>query len=662
MGEIISSGLLANGKPPTLPGSPPGKRERVSIVHIAGSVGRNGSPQLTVSGHPGEPDVQQRLREEYRCALRRYLAAGGESELHQAYELGRTASKAGIGVLDVVRLHHAATESDDRAPAPANSEAFLLEALSPFEASHRGFRQAHDELRQRERQLAEAQQLASLGSFEWDWRTDRISMSDELYRIQGLAPQRGPQGCEDLLRRIHPDDRDGVRKILQDAVQRGESFAVNKRIVTPSGRVRQVHLRGEIISDTNKQPLRLVGFCQDVTEQCRAEEMWRRYETIINTTREHLVLIDRRYRYQAVNDAYCEAQGLPRAELVGRSLREIWDAGIFDTTIRPHLDQCLAGDDVTAQGWLRLPQAGLRFYEFNCYPYRRGSRVTHAIVVARDITERRRMEEELQESRAHYRRLFNESSGMEETLRRLSNRILHAQEEERAHLSRELHDEVGQALNAISMNLGALSRIAGNSSGTAAAKIADTLELVSRTVETVHRFARELRPAMLDELGLEAALRACVRAFSERTGLTVEFHGRLPGKLLAADQRTVIYRVAQESLNNVAKHAGATHVDVILWREGGQAILEIRDNGCGFAPTPRQVEPNRQRLGLLGMEERVRLVNGTFNIESRPGAGTIVRVEIPLSASSRRAAVAGGSAATEPDPTPTPLGNNKDTS
>lgn len=264
----------------------------------------------------------------------------------------------------------------------------------------------------------------------------------------------------------------------------------------------------------------------------------------------------------------------------------------------------------------------------------------------------RRAHDELQQSRTHYQRLLSESRAMQETLRQLSKRFLDAQEAERAHFSRELHDEVGQALNAISISLGTLARLTeGNTA--AQARINDTLDLIARTAENVHRFARELRPAMLDELGLEAALRACVRGFAERTGITVEFHGKLPGNLLAADQRTVIYRVAQESLNNVAKHASATHVDVILWREGGLAILEIRDNGRGFSRPPRRVEPDRQRLGLLGMEERVRLVNGRFNIESRPSAGTIVRVEIPLDPTSPHAAEAGGGAS--PDSSPTPV-------
>lgn len=273
--------------------------------------------------------------------------------------------------------------------------------------------------------------------------------------------------------------------------------------------------------------------------------------------------------------------------------------------------------------------------------------------------ELRARERELREGRAHYENLFKEARGMEEALRLLSKRMVYAQEEERKNFSRELHDEVGQALNAMTMNLAALKRLTECTTPAAQARIDDTVQLVERTIETVHRFARELRPAMLDELGLEAALRACVRGFAERTGHGVEFHGRLEGNLLTPDQRIVIYRVAQESLNNVAKHASATHVDVILWREGDQAILEIRDNGRGFLPAPRRVEPDRQRLGLLGMEERVRLVNGRFHIGSRPGAGTIVRVEIPLAPEESAPAVLAGNSEREPNSvtpisTPTP--------
>lgn len=369
--------------------------------------------------------------------------------------------------------------------------------------------------------------------------------------------------------------------------------------------------------------------------------------------------LELRARYAAALRDYLRdggETGLARAYECGRDA-SIAGLGVLDLVRLHHavLGELESAPDVNATAV--LPVAKEREKEFlleALSPFEaahRGYRRAHEELRAR--------ERELSDGRAHYERLFNEARGMEENLRLLSNRVLHAQEEERKRFSRELHDEVGQALNAMTMNLAALKRLAECGTAAAQARIDDTVQLVERTIETVHRFARELRPAMLDELGLEAALRACVRGFAERTGHGVEFHGRLEGNLLTPDQRIVIYRVAQESLNNVAKHASATHVDVILWREGGSAILEIRDNGRGFLPAPRRVEPDRQRLGLLGMEERVRLVNGRFHIGSRPGAGTIVRVEIPLAPDeSAPAALAGSSAAdpinVTPVSTPTP--------
>lgn len=519
MAEVIPIGRTASGKPPTTR-RPLTRTGALSAPAKCNQGERSARPRGTAAWPaPLERDTLQRRYEE---ALRDYLLHGGEAHLHHAYDLGRCASKIGLGVLDLVRLHHSTVGASPSREA-GRTEAFLLEALSPFEAMHRGFRQAHGELRQRERQFAQAQQLASLGSFEWDRRNDRVNQSDELFRIQGRPVQRHGGPLEQFLECLHPDDRPNVKQLFAEAISLRASFQTDCRVLTPAGDLREIHLRGEVMLDSAQQPARIIGFCQDVTE-------------------------------------------------------------------------------------------------------------------------RRRVERELQESRAHYQNLFNESRAMEQTLRQLSKRMLNAQEQERAHLSRELHDEVGQTLNAMAMNLAALERHGACQAPEVAARISDTVHLVSRTIENVHRFARELRPAMLDELGLDPALRALVRGFAVRAGITVEFHGKLPGNLLAVDQRTVIYRVAQESLNNVAKHASATHVDVILWREGGQAILEIRDNGCGFAPAPRRVEPDRQRLGLLGMEERVRLIDGKFKIESRPGAGTIVRVEIPLAHSDRSEPEAGGNA------------------
>lgn len=250
-----------------------------------------------------------------------------------------------------------------------------------------------------------------------------------------------------------------------------------------------------------------------------------------------------------------------------------------------------------------------------------------------EISERERTELALRQSEENLRALVQQSGVMQENLRHLSNQILHAQEEERKRISRELHDEVGQALTAISVSLATLKSDGGISASPAMSrKVADTQQLLVRTMESVHRFARELRPSILDELGLLPALRSCLLAFAERTGLQVAFRANPISEQLAGDVKTVLFRVAQESLTNVAKHAKATRVEMSIRRTREGICMEIVDNGRSFREPPADARPGpvTKRLGLLGMQERVRLVNGEFTIRPEPGKGTAVRVMIPF--------------------------------
>jgi signal transduction histidine kinase len=218
---------------------------------------------------------------------------------------------------------------------------------------------------------------------------------------------------------------------------------------------------------------------------------------------------------------------------------------------------------------------------------------------------------------------------MQENLRNLSNKILHVQEEERRRISRELHDEVGQSLTAISVMLATLNGT-GADNGQFSNKIAAAQRLIEETTETIHRFARELRPALLDELGLLPALRSHIKNFGERTGLQVHLRASPLAETLNSEAKTALFRVTQESLTNIAKHARASRVDIDLRKSGGNIRLQIADNGQSFAAEARKAGGREQRLGLLGMEERVRLVNGKFTIRSAPDSGTTVQVTIPL--------------------------------
>ena len=221
---------------------------------------------------------------------------------------------------------------------------------------------------------------------------------------------------------------------------------------------------------------------------------------------------------------------------------------------------------------------------------------------------------------------------MQEQLRNLSHQILHAQEQERGRISRELHDEIAQTLMGINAHLETLVQEAEANTNGIPQKIKRTQRLVERSMDIVHRFARQLRPTALDDLGLIAALQAFMNEFTKRTGIHIRFTNLASGRIeqLNNDVRTVFYRVAQEALTNVARHAQASHVEVNLEKLPDALCLKIKDNGKSFQPQRILGSKRNGRLGLLGMRERLEMVGGRFSVESAPGKGTTVQAQIPL--------------------------------
>jgi len=228
------------------------------------------------------------------------------------------------------------------------------------------------------------------------------------------------------------------------------------------------------------------------------------------------------------------------------------------------------------------------------------------------------------ESRAERHRQQTEESADE--LRRLSQRLVQAQEEERKAISRELHDEVGQMLTALRMELGAVRKQCDSGGGSSGARIDAADSLAEKTLQTVRDMARGLRPAMLDELGLSSALKSHARQFSRHSGISVnlEVHGNVDS--LPESHRTCAYRVVQEALTNCARHASAKQVRVTLRGSSDLLSLRVQDDGTGFSSQPA----SRRGLGLLGIEERVRELGGSVSLISQPRGGALLSAEIPL--------------------------------
>jgi signal transduction histidine kinase len=248
-----------------------------------------------------------------------------------------------------------------------------------------------------------------------------------------------------------------------------------------------------------------------------------------------------------------------------------------------------------------------------------------------EIAQRRVVEKALKRSEEHSNHLLKQSFQLQEQLRKISHQILSAHEAERKEISRELHDEIGQSLTGINITLATLAKEATVSTRGLKKKIAITQRLVEKSMKAVHRFARQLRPPVLDDLGLIPALHSHMKEFGKRSKVHIRFKAIAAVERLDNERRTVLYRVAQEALTNVAKHAHATLASVRITRQlDGAICLEIHDNGRSFQVQRVLSGKGSKRLGLIGMRERVEMVGGRFTIESAPGRGTTIRAQIPF--------------------------------
>jgi signal transduction histidine kinase len=248
----------------------------------------------------------------------------------------------------------------------------------------------------------------------------------------------------------------------------------------------------------------------------------------------------------------------------------------------------------------------------------------------REIARRKAGEEAIKKGKERYYRLLVQSQFMQKKLRHLARQVLSAQEEERREISRELHDEVVQTLVGINVELTALGKGAAVGVKSLKAKIAQTQKLVEKSVTAVHQFARELRPAALDDLGLIPALQAYMKILAARKKIKIRLTAFAGVERLDIGKRTVLFRVAQESLTNVARHANASLVTVTISKIAGGIRMQIHDNGRSFQVLQTLSSKTNKRLGLLGMRERVEMIGGTLSIESAVGHGTMVRAEVPF--------------------------------
>ncbi len=365
----------------------------------------------------------------------------------------------------------------------------------------------------------------------------------------------------------------------------------------------------------------IISVVRDVTERVNLEEAKReseeRYRALVDLSPEAIV-VHAGGIIQYVNEATAHLLLAPsRKDLIGRSFLEFVPPAYKDEVIRR---MASPAEEAEKAGPLLVKATRADGQEF--YLEAIGSRITYggqpaAQVILRDISDRVSAYEELRASR--------------EQLRRLSTHLQSARESERGAIAREIHDELGGALTALKFDIASFEEVlppgeAGGLREIVVEKLESMSSLIDTTVQTMRRIITQLRPVLLDSLGLRAAIEWLAEDFEHRTG--IQCATRIEGEdgIADHDRATAVYRIVQEALTNVARHAGATHVEIIMEIHDGSLRLSVHDNGKGV--TEEEIG-GAMSFGIMGMKERALILGGEVVLGASPGGGTTVSLTLP---------------------------------
>lgn len=598
------------------------------------------------------------VQDEVRATLSVYAAMTGHFQEKETALLAETAGDLAFALDNLAREAHR-LEAD----AAARTMAAQLE-------------------RERAR-LQEAQEIASIGNWELDLRSGVVAWSAEMYRIFGTSPSTFAPGVEPALHLVYPADREMVARAFADSIAAAPDsdsrVVIEHRIITPHG-LKVVEVGWRVFRDDDGRPARALGTCRDITVRHDADVRIRR----LNRTYAMLSAVSKAIVYvpapEDVLRAFCDIAvavgGFPMAwvgmaDADRRHVTPVASAGV----VEGYLDALSVDRGNPAQSMQPIAlaldtgkhvicndiakEAGLAWRDRALsHGYRASAAfpiLKHGAAVgvftlyaadidffddeearlldglARDIgfalevhereMERRRTETLLTEREAEVRESIAE-------LRVMTHRLYEIKEEERARIARDLHDHLGQALTALKMDVAEVGRRLGTGDlPTVRERLRDMSSLVDEAVQDMRRVASALRPASVDELGLLEAIRLYLHDVERRGGPVCSLTARAEAPI-RKDLALVAFRILQEAVTNVLRHAGATHVDVLVESDAAAMLrLVIRDNGRGLPPDAGR---RAGTLGLVGMRDRARLIDGDVTISSAPGEGTTVAARIPL--------------------------------
>jgi len=355
------------------------------------------------------------------------------------------------------------------------------------------------------------------------------------------------------------------------------------------------------------------GIALDITERKLAQETQSRLAAIVESSSDAIISRDLEGTILSWNMGAEKIFGWTASEAIGRNIRITTPEEDYRTML-PVVERVLRGEQVKSVDTVRVRKNGARFHaqvSFSAVKNQEGDVVSIAVIL-RDITERMQAEAAVRDHA--------------EQMRRLSQRLSEVEEAERSNINRELHDRIGPNLVALKLNLHlAQSRLPPELRETIGAQIEDAQEVLETTVAQLRNVMSDLRPPALDDYGLFAALRTYAQPYAARMGIPVSVQGTDIEPRPSLVIETALFRIAQEALNNIAKHSQATHVTVEVNATSSHIHMRIADDGLGFEAG--SIDPQRSSWGLRTMRERAQAIGAELDIQSSPGNGTRIAIQ-----------------------------------
>jgi PAS domain S-box-containing protein len=475
-------------------------------------------------------------------------------------------------------------------------------------------KRVEEAFRGKSEELEEAQRLARLGGWRWDARTDTMTWSEELYRVYGIDPKLPLPSHQQHASLFTAESWNRLQDAVRSTLQNGTPFELDLEFIG-AGPTKWMTSRGEPLRDTEGRIIGLRGTAQDITERKRAGEALRESEEklrlILESTAEAIYGSDREGRCTFCNPACLRLLGYERVdELLGKDMHRLMHHTRLDGTPLP-VEECpifrttRGGQGAHVDDEVLWRANGTSFpAEYWCYPQWKEQEVVGTVVAFFDITARK-----LADS----------------ALAGVSGKLIEAQEQERRRIARELHDDIGQRLALLAIELAQLQQSSSNPSQFPG-HIAKIQQQTSEIAADIQSLSHELHSSRLQYLGLAAALKGFCQEFSEQQKVEVDCKTHDLPTPLSPDTSLCFFRVLQEALHNAAKHSGVRHFEVRLWGTPDEIHLTISDSGVGFDV---QAAKASRGLGLISMQERLKLLNGTLAIESQLQRGTTIHASVP---------------------------------